>query len=141
MVEVGLGGRLDATNILDADCAVITSIGVDHTEFLGETRELIAIEKAGILRRGRHAVIVEPDPPTTLTHSMNGHGAHGHYIGRDFGWHRIAEAPQQWGFWIRDSAVGGDGVAHRHGLPIPALRGSYQLGNAAAALAGAALPA
>ena len=135
VVEVGLGGRLDATNILDADCAVITSIGVDHTEFLGETRELIAIEKAGILRRGRHAVIGEPEPPTTLTHSVNGHGAHGHYIGHDFGWHRIAEAPQQWGFWIRDPAVGADGVAHRHGLPIPALRGSYQLGNAAAALA------
>ncbi len=134
VVEVGLGGRLDATNILDADCAVITSIGVDHTEFLGPTRELIAVEKAGILRRGRDAVIAEPDPPATLTHSVSAHGARAHYIGRDFGWHRVAEAPQQWGFWMRDPAAA-DGIAHRHGLPIPALRGGYQLGNAAAALA------
>jgi dihydrofolate synthase / folylpolyglutamate synthase len=63
VIEVGLGGRLDATNILDADCAVITSIGIDHTEFLGATRELIAVEKAGILRAGRPAVIAEPHPP------------------------------------------------------------------------------
>jgi len=137
VIEVGLGGRLDATNILDADCAVITSIGIDHTEFLGATRELIAVEKAGILRRGRQAVIAEPDPPASLTHSANGHGAHAHYIGRDFGWHRVAEAPQQWGFWFRETAAlgGNDGITHRHGLPIPALRGGYQLGNAAAALA------
>ena len=59
MVEVGLGGRLDATNILDADCAVITSIAIDHTEFLGPTRELIAVEKAGILRKDRPAIIAE----------------------------------------------------------------------------------
>jgi len=137
VVEVGLGGRLDATNLLDADCAVITSIGVDHTEFLGDTRELIAVEKAGILRRGRPAVIAEPDPPASLMHAVSGHGAHALRIGHDFGWHIVAEAPNQWGFWLRapDATAGDGGVAHRHGLPLPALRGRYQLGNAAAALA------
>ncbi|MBL8310313.1 MAG: bifunctional tetrahydrofolate synthase/dihydrofolate synthase [Burkholderiales bacterium] len=136
VVEVGLGGRLDATNLLDADCAVITSIGIDHTEFLGATRELIAVEKAGVLRRGQPAVIAEPDPPASLMHAVSGHGAHALRIGHDFGWHVVAEAPNQWGFWVRQAGVAdGDGIAHRHGLPLPALRGRYQLGNAAAALA------
>ncbi len=75
VIEVGLGGRLDATNILDADCAVITSIGVDHTEFLGPTRELIAVEKAGILRKGRPAIIAEPDPPQTLIDAAGANAA------------------------------------------------------------------
>lgn len=132
VIEVGLGGRLDATNILDADCAVITSIGIDHTEFLGATRELIAVEKAGILRKGRPAVIAEPDPPGTLVDVARDRGADARYIGRDFGWQKSAETPSQWSFWARRA----DGVeTRRHGLPLPALRGSYQLGNAAAALA------
>lgn len=131
VIEVGLGGRLDATNILDADCAVITSIGVDHTEFLGPTRELIAIEKAGILRAGRPAIIAEPDPPVTLIEAAAGTACDARLIGRDYGWQRAPETPNQWGFWARH----GDTVGRRHGLPIPALRGSYQLGNAAAALA------
>jgi dihydrofolate synthase/folylpolyglutamate synthase len=131
VIEVGLGGRLDATNIVDADCAVITSIGIDHTEFLGATRELIAVEKAGILRKGRPAIIAEPDPPPTLIDAAAARGADARYIGRDFGWQKLAETPTQWSFWISDR----DGVARRHGLPIPALRGNYQLGNATAALA------
>jgi dihydrofolate synthase/folylpolyglutamate synthase len=131
VIEVGLGGRLDATNILDADCAVITSIGIDHTEFLGPTRELIAIEKAGILRKGQPVVIAEPDPPSTLTRAVADRGAVVNYIGRDFGWQKSPDTPGQWTFWMRD----GEQIAHRHGLPIPALRGAYQLGNAAAALA------
>ena len=132
VIEVGLGGRLDATNILDADCAVITSIGVDHTEFLGVTRELIAVEKAGILRNGRPAVIAEPEPPQTLIDVATGRGANARYIGRDFGWQKSPETPTQWSFWARSP----DGKEfRRHGLPLPALRGNYQLGNAAAALA------
>ena len=131
VIEVGLGGRLDATNILDADCAVIASIGVDHTEFLGPTRELIAVEKAGILRKGRPAIIAEPDPPQTLIDVATERGADARYIGKDFGWQKVPETPSQWSFWMRD----GETVARRHGLPIPALRGNYQLGNAAAALA------
>jgi dihydrofolate synthase / folylpolyglutamate synthase len=129
VIEVGLGGRLDATNILDADCAVITSIGVDHTEFLGATRELIAIEKAGILRKGRPAIIAEPDPPQTLIDAAAKRDADARYIGRDFGWQKAPETPSQWSFWAVNPPF------RRHGLPIPALRGNYQLGNATAALA------
>lgn len=66
VLEVGLGGRLDATNIVEPDCAVITSIGLDHQDWLGDTRELIAVEKAGIIRRQGKVVIGEPDPPETL---------------------------------------------------------------------------
>ncbi len=170
VIEVGLGGRLDATNILDADCAIIVSIGIDHTEFLGPTRELIAVEKAGILRKGRPAIIAEPNPPQTLIDVAIERGAEARYIGRDFGWQKAAETPSQWSFWASNSfsrGTGGDwdegggvdthaqvtadtltrrsatpspasgrgGIFRRHGLPIPALRGNYQLGNAAAALA------
>ena len=131
IIEVGLGGRLDATNILDADCAVITSIALDHTEFLGSTRELIAVEKAGILREGRRAIVAEPDPPQSLVATAEARGALTSYIGRDFGWQKFAETPNQWGFWANE----GDHITRRHGLPLPALRGGYQLGNAAAALA------
>ena len=132
VIEVGLGGRLDATNILDTDCAVIASIGVDHTEFLGATRELIAVEKAGILRHGRPAVIAEPEPPQTLIDTAMARGANASYIGRDFGWQKSPETPSQWSFWAR--SLSGE-TFRRHGLPLPALRGTYQLGNAAAALA------
>ncbi|MEQ1594048.1 MAG: bifunctional tetrahydrofolate synthase/dihydrofolate synthase [Casimicrobium sp.] len=136
VVEVGLGGRLDATNILDADCAVITSIGVDHTEFLGDTRELIAVEKAGILRKDRPAVIAEPDPPQSLIDTAAERGARAQYVGKDFGWQKSPETPQQWGFWAKNAAASAStAIFRRHGLPIPALRGGYQLGNAAAALA------
>ena len=163
VIEVGLGGRLDATNILDADCAVITSIGVDHTEFLGATRELIAVEKAGILRKGRPAVIAEPEPPQSLIDVAVERGADARYIGRDFGWQKSPETPGQWSFWASSPPLRGEGlgervsarlpisassdplpnppprgegtIVRRHGLPLPALRGTYQLGNAAAALA------
>ena len=63
VLEVGLGGRLDAVNVIDADCAVLTSIGIDHVDFLGATRESIGREKAGIFRRDRAAVVAEPAPP------------------------------------------------------------------------------
>jgi dihydrofolate synthase / folylpolyglutamate synthase len=66
VLEVGLGGRLDAVNLVDADCAVITGIGIDHVEHLGPTREHIGREKAGILRRGRPAVCADPDPPEAI---------------------------------------------------------------------------
>ena len=132
VIEVGLGGRLDATNILNADCAVIVSIGVDHTEFLGDTRELIAVEKAGILRSGRPAVIAEPEPPQSLIDVTVERGADARYIGRDFGWQKSPDTPSQWSFWARSPQTT---ELRRHGLPLPALRGSYQLGNAAAALA------
>jgi len=73
ILEVGLGGRLDATNVIDADIAVITTIDLDHQAFLGNTRELIAIEKAGIMRKGRLAVIGDKEPPETLTAYVEAH--------------------------------------------------------------------
>src|SRR5690242_9957973 len=119
VLEVGLGGRLDAVNILDADCAVLTSVGIDHVDYLGPDRESIGREKAGIFRAGRPAVIAEPDPPTTV---MQAPGVH-YLLGRDFG---FSDEKSQWTYW--------GPAGKRAGLAHPALRGAMQLRNAAAAM-------
>lgn len=75
VLEVGLGGRLDAVNLVDANACVITSIGIDHTEWLGDTRELIAVEKAGVARTGCLAVVADNDPPQSLLDSLSAIGA------------------------------------------------------------------
>ncbi|MGH8676850.1 MAG: bifunctional tetrahydrofolate synthase/dihydrofolate synthase, partial [Burkholderiales bacterium] len=124
ILEVGLGGRLDAVNVFDADCAVVVSIGIDHVEYLGDTREKIGFEKAGIFRPRRAAVCADQDPPQSLVDFSKELGADLRLIDRDFGYR--AEAAQ-WHYW---SAAG-----KRFGLPYPALRGRYQLQNAAASLA------
>jgi len=119
VLEVGLGGRLDAVNAVDPDCAVLTSVGIDHIDYLGADRESIGREKAGVFRSGKPAVIAEPDPPQSVL------AAEGLklFIRRDFGY----EAEQgQWTYW----GPGG----RRSGLAYPALRGAVQLRNAAAAL-------
>lgn len=84
ILEVGLGGRLDATNVVDCDLAVITSIGLDHQAFLGETRELIATEKAGIMRPFKPVVIGESEPPPSLCEAVVTHQAHGFWVSQDF---------------------------------------------------------
>jgi dihydrofolate synthase / folylpolyglutamate synthase len=119
VLEVGLGGRLDAVNIVDADCAVLTSVAIDHVEYLGADRESIGREKAGIFRAGRPAVVGDPRPPQSVL------AAHARLLvlGRDFGY---AEEDRQWRYW------GPAGV--RGGLDHPALRGRVQLRNAATAL-------
>jgi dihydrofolate synthase/folylpolyglutamate synthase len=119
ILEVGLGGRLDAVNVLDPHCAVLTSVGIDHVEYLGADREAIGREKAGIFRPGRPAVVAEPDPPGSVLETE----ADLLLIGRDFGF--IPEQTQ-WTYW------GPRG--RRAGLAHPALRGTIQLRNAAAAL-------
>lgn len=124
ILEVGLGGRLDAVNAFDADCAMVMSIALDHMDYLGDTREAIALEKAGIMRAGRPAICADGDPPATLTRRAGEIGARLLVQGQHFGYDA---QPQQWRYW----GPGGD----RHGLPHPALRGRYQLGNAAACLA------
>lgn len=86
ILEVGIGGRLDATNILDADLAIIASIGLDHMEYLGYTREAIAQEKAGICRRDQKAVCGDPLPPQTLKQVVQELGTHMTYMGKDFGY-------------------------------------------------------
>ena len=124
ILEVGLGGRLDAVNTFDTDCAMLMSIALDHMEYLGETRAAIAAEKAGIMRPARPAICADPDPPETLTQHASQVGAQLLVQGRAFGYEA---QPRQWRYW----GPGGE----RHGLPYPALRGRYQLANAAACLA------
>ena len=124
VLEVGLGGRLDAVNVVDADVAVVTNVDLDHMDYLGPTREDIGREKAGILRAGRPAVCGDPNPPATLVAHARVLGAPLTLIGRDYG---FVPGERQWDYW-------GPGGA-RHGLPHPALRGVVQLANAATAIA------
>jgi dihydrofolate synthase/folylpolyglutamate synthase len=124
VLEVGLGGRLDAVNIIDPDVAVVTSVDIDHVDYLGPTREDIGREKAGIFRAARPVVCADPDPPTSLVAHARALGAPMVQLGRDYGF--LAQ-DRQWQYW----GPGG----RRHGLPFPALRGAYQLANASTALA------
>ncbi len=124
VLEVGLGGRLDATNIVDADCAVVTSVDLDHMDYLGPTREHIGYEKAHIFRPGRPAICADPRPPQSLLDVARDIGADLWCVGRDF---NCRGDRQQW-------AYGGRGQ-RRSGLPYPALRGANQLLNASGALA------
>jgi dihydrofolate synthase/folylpolyglutamate synthase len=128
VLEVGLGGRLDAVNVVDADVAVVTNVDLDHMDYLGATREDIGREKAGIFRAGRPAVCGDPNPPATLVAHARVLGVPLTQIGRDYGF--VATAGQ-WDYW-------GPGGARR-GLPHPALRGTIQLVNAATAIAALAL--
>jgi dihydrofolate synthase/folylpolyglutamate synthase len=123
VLEVGLGGRLDAVNAFDADCAVLTSIGIDHVEYLGASRDAIGREKAGIFRRGRPAIIADPQPPASVLELASALDARTLLIGRDFGY---ASQDGQWRYW--------GPASQRSGLAHPALRGAVQLRNAAAAL-------
>lgn len=124
ILEVGLGGRLDATNVIDADCAVITSIDIDHVEFLGPDRESIGREKAGIMRAGRPVVVSDPMPPQSVLDHAQAIGADLWRLGKDF---NFSGDKQQWG-WA--------GRGRRYaGLAYPALRGANQLVNASGALA------
>jgi dihydrofolate synthase / folylpolyglutamate synthase len=90
VLEVGLGGRLDAVNIVDADVAVVTSIDIDHVEYLGATRELIGLEKAHVYRAGAAAICSDPQPPATLTAHAQAIGADLWLFGRDFNCRAIA---------------------------------------------------
>lgn len=124
ILEVGLGGRLDAVNIVDADCAVITSIDLDHMDFLGPDRESIGFEKAGVMRAGRPAIVSDPMPPQSVIDHAEAIGADLWRVGRDF---NISGDKQQWGW---------SGRGRRYsGLAYPALRGANQLVNAAGVLA------
>jgi dihydrofolate synthase/folylpolyglutamate synthase len=128
ILEVGLGGRLDATNAYDADCAIIASVGLDHVAYLGDTRESIGREKAGICRVGRPLICGDADPPESIAEVCRLAGADYWRIGRDFGFLR---QEGQWQYW------GGRGEERRKlgGLAFPALRGDCQLHNASCAIA------
>ncbi len=124
ILEVGLGGRLDAVNVIDTDCAIITSIDIDHTEFLGNARESIAREKAGIMRSAKPVIISDPVPPESLLQYAGEVGAEVWLIGRDF---NFSGDKQQWSFAVRGKRSAG--------LAYPALRGANQIFNACAVLA------
>ncbi len=124
ILEVGLGGRLDAVNVIDADVAIVTSVDIDHTEYLGVTREQIGFEKAGIFRAGRPAICSDPVPPQSLIDHAEAIGADLWLLGRDFNY---SGDKQQWNY-------GGRSV-RRSALGYPGLRGANQLLNACAALA------
>lgn len=123
VMEVGLGGRLDAVNILDTDCAIITAIGLDHQEYLGEDRESIGREKAGIIRRATPLVCGEPDPPDSIRAAAAAAQAPLCRLGREF----------------RADSSGGSVHFNRNGidwaLPVPQLDGKHQVNNMATALA------
>jgi dihydrofolate synthase/folylpolyglutamate synthase len=124
ILEVGLGGRLDAVNIVDSDCAVIATIDLDHMEYLGADRESIGWEKAHIMRSGRPAIVGDPHPPQRLLDYGRAIGADLRLAGHDFTFNGDR---QQWNWSGRQRRYSG--------LAYPALRGAYQLLNAAGVLA------
>jgi dihydrofolate synthase/folylpolyglutamate synthase len=124
ILEVGLGGRLDAVNMIDTDCAIVTSIDLDHMEYLGDTREKIAFEKAGIFRSDKPAICADPVPPQSLIDHAVSIGADLWLMGKDY---NFQGDKQQWGWAGRGKRFSG--------LGYPALRGANQLLNASAVIA------
>jgi dihydrofolate synthase/folylpolyglutamate synthase len=154
ILEVGLGGRLDAVNLVDADVAVVCSIGFDHRDYLGDTLELIGAEKAGIFRSGRPAVLSTPEMPASVYSVIESLGAKAVVAGRDFSWEAESAAEPAVGTLagagvrmpaVTAGAAPGPGAGDRwryrglrvvlHDLPPSALEGSIQYRNASAALA------
>lgn len=123
VLEVGLGGRLDATNIVDADLAVITPIDLDHTNLLGNTITEIAFEKAGIIKPGALAISAENAPNISIIKQAQKNHASLLHAGKDFQYHKVDEA--SWQYQFQD---------HAFTLPMPKLQGDHQLQNAAAAI-------
>lgn len=123
ILEVGLGGRLDAVNLIDPDVALVTTIARDHMAWLGETLDAIALEKAGIFRPGRPAIIGSRTPPAALRERAQGMAAQVYQLGQEFDAHRTADG---WRWQIAGAAP--------LAMPLPALRGGFQLDNAAAVL-------
>ncbi len=124
ILEVGLGGRLDAINLIDAHCSIVTSVDIDHAEWLGNCREQIGLEKAHIFRPGRPAICSDPHPPESLVEYAEKIGADLWLFGRDYNY---AGDRQQWAWSGRGQ--------RRAGLAYPALRGANQLLNASGVLA------
>ena len=128
VLEVGMGGRYDSVNAFDTDCAVITSIDLDHTEWLGPDRESIGLEKAQIMRPGKPAIISDPVPPRSVVAHGEAVGADLWLVGRDF---NHSGDRQQWGW----SGHHREFKRRYHGMSYPALRGANQLINASGAIA------
>lgn len=128
ILEVGLGGRLDAANIWNASLAIITGIAIDHVSWLGDNREKIAIEKSGIMRQHRPVISGDPDPPATIATEADRLGAQLYQINRDFFYKTSKTRPAwEWQGWNKKQAIT---------LPLPALSGDFQVNNAASVIAG-----
>ncbi len=125
ILEVGLGGRLDAVNLFEPDVSIVTSVDLDHQDWLGADREAIGFEKAGIFRPAKPAVCTDLQPPFALREHARKMAARLQLIGQDFGYRQGTDSWQF--YWY------GQGLS---GLPLPVMAGEYQLRNAAAALAG-----
>lgn len=125
VLEVGLGGRLDAVNLIDADIAVVTTIDLDHQDYLGNTRDLIAVEKAGIFRHRHPAIIGDTSPPAALLAEIQRIGALAVWAGQDFHW-RVDENYRAWEWWNANT---------QYHLPMPQLAAPVQIANAATAIA------
>ncbi|MBI5889881.1 MAG: bifunctional tetrahydrofolate synthase/dihydrofolate synthase [Nitrosomonadales bacterium] len=163
ILEVGLGGRLDAVNVFDSDCSVVASIDIDHVDYLGDSREQIGFEKAGIFRQGRVAICADSDVPQALRNHAQEIGAELWCIGREFEFQlpspaggggaggeggRVAANPISIVKSLSPTPLppAGEGLSNgqwnfysrvgtRSALPFPALRGAFQLHNASAVLA------
>jgi dihydrofolate synthase/folylpolyglutamate synthase len=138
VLEIGLGGRLDAVNLYDADVAVITGVAIDHQDYLGDTREAIALEKIGIARAGQPIIVAEPDLPLVALKQLAARGAVVYLVGESFGFEPLpgeeGKPSIQWRYWLRKPGTPVDAIQRRGGLAYPGLRGKIQLRNAAAAM-------
>lgn len=138
LLEVGLGGRLDAVNIVDADCAVVVTVDLDHMEYLGPDRESIGREKAGIFRAGKPAIVGETNPPLSLLERAHDIGARVEVLGRDFGWEPQIDALRWWhrdpdqSRYVAREEESGAQILLTGEL---ALEGAFQYHNAATAIA------
>ncbi|MDP3438239.1 MAG: bifunctional tetrahydrofolate synthase/dihydrofolate synthase [Azonexus sp.] len=134
ILEVGLGGRLDAVNVYEPDISIVTGVALDHTDWLGPDRESIGYEKAGIFRTGKPAFCADPNPPKSLLDYAAAIGADLRLIGHDFGFERAQgegnENRLQWRWWCRSG-----GALIKRSLAYPGLRGAIQLYNATVTLA------
>ena len=124
VLEVGLGGRLDAVNLWDADVAVVSSVDLDHQAYLGDTREAIGFEKAGIFRPGRPAICGDSEPPASVIEHADRIGADLLCLGGQI---RIETAEVSWICRVRDAVF--------PALPRPTMHGVHQFSNAACAIA------
>jgi len=122
VLEVGLGGRLDAVNVFEPDCCIVTSVDLDHMDYLGDTRELIGLEKAGIFRAEKPAICGDAQPPSSLRNHAEQIGADLQCIGEVF---YIVNTDAAWRYQDADGYMD---------LPLPRLQGDFQLNNAACAL-------
>ena len=124
ILEIGLGGRLDAVNAFEPDCSIVTSVDLDHQEFLGDTREAIGFEKAGVYRANKPAILGDASPPVSLIQHAQKIKARLSGIQKNFGY-QLTQS--DWQFIVHETV--------RYTLPLPALKGEYQLSNAACAVA------